>query len=126
MAEIGERSALVREAVHFCAHTDVRLATFPDVAGIFSFLRNPLAFLDQDGLVGVWEMLSAAAALREAIGAPDAGRYPGLASLAAGLTLPPKSWSGLRRCLAPDGTIKDEASPELYSVRQEIRRVQQM
>ena len=48
------------------------------------------------------------------------------AALVAGLTLPPKTWSALSRCLAPDGTIKDEASPELYSVRQEIRRVQQM
>jgi DNA mismatch repair protein MutS2 len=123
---IAERSALVREAIHFCACKDVRLSAFPDVAGVFAYLKNPLAFLDVDGLIGLWEMLKVAASLVERLGAANAERYPGLAALAAGLTLPPKTWSGLSRCLAPDGTIRDEASPELYSVRQEIRRVHQM
>ncbi|MDO9584263.1 MAG: Smr/MutS family protein [Desulfomicrobium sp.] len=123
---IAERAALVREAIHFCGHTDVRLSVFPDVAGVFSYLRSPLAFLDVDGLIGLWEMLKAAAALLERVGTADRERYPGLTALLAGLTLPPRTWSGLSRCLAPDGTIRDEASPELYSVRQEIRRVHQM
>jgi DNA mismatch repair protein MutS2 len=123
---IAERAALVRETIHFCGHTDVRLTTFPDVAGVFSYLQSPLAFLDVDGLIGLWEMLKATAALLERIGAADRDRYPGLTALLSGLTLPPKTWSGLSRCLAPDGTIRDEASPELYSVRQEIRRVHQM
>jgi DNA mismatch repair protein MutS2 len=123
---IAERAALVREAIHFCGHTDVRLSAFPDVAGVFSYLQSPLAFLDVDGLVGLREMLRAAASLLERIGSADSERYPGLKALAAGLTLPPKTWSGLSRCLAPDGTIRDEASPGLYSVRQEIRRVHQM
>jgi len=123
---IARRADLVREAIHFCAHTDVRLSAFPDVAGVFSYLQSPLAFLDVDGLIGLWEMLKAAAALLERIGAADSERYPGLTGLLAGLTLPPRTWSGLSRCLAPDGTIRDEASPELYSVRQEIRRVHQM
>lgn len=123
---IAERSALVREAIHFCAFKDVRLAAFPDVAGVFAYLQSPLAFLDVDGLIGLFEMLKVAAALLERLGPADTERYPGLAALVAGLTLPPKTWSGLSRCLAPDGTIRDEASPELYSVRQEIRRVHQM
>ena len=123
---IAGRAALVRETIHFCSGKDVRLPAFPDVAGVFSYLRNPLAFLDVDGLIGLWEMLGAAATLLERLGDSDSERYPGLTALVAGLTLPPKTWSGLSRCLAPDGTIRDEASPELYSVRQEIRRVHQM
>lgn len=123
---IAARSALVREAIHFCGHKDVRLTAFPDVAGVFAFLRNPLSFLDHDGLVGVREMLKAASTLLESLGEADAERYPGLTALVSGLTLPPRTWSGLLRCLAPDGTIRDEASPELFSVRQEIRRVHQM
>jgi len=125
-ARIAEKSALVRETMHFCAHRDVRLTVFPDVSGVFAYLRNPLAFLDLDGLVGVREMLRSAASLLEHLGSADAERYPGLAALVSGLTLPSKTWSALSRCLAPDGTIRDEASPELYSVRQEIRRVHQM
>ena len=123
---IAARSALVREAIHFCGHKDVRLSAFPDVTGVFAYLRNPLSFLDHDGLVGVREMLKAASTLLECLGEADAERYPGLTALVSGLTLPPRTWSGLLRCLAPDGTIRDEASPELFSVRQEIRRVHQM
>ena len=123
---IAARSALVREAIHFCGHKDVRLSAFPDVTGVFAYLRNPLSFLDHDGLVGVREMLKAASMLLESLGEADAERYPGLTELVSGLTLPPRTWSGLSRCLAPDGTIRDEASPELFSVRQEIRRVHQM
>ena len=123
---IAERSTLVREVMRFCAFRDVRLIPFPDIDGLFGFLRNPLAVLDQDGLIGLWEMLKTAAAFLESLGAPEAGQYPALAELTADLTLPAKTWSALRRCLAPDGSIRDEASPELYSVRQEIRRVHQM
>lgn len=126
LPRIVEQSALVREVMRFCASADLRLGAFPDIDGIFDFLLNPLAFLDQDGLIGLWDMLRAAAALLESLGALDAECYPALTILAAGLTLPPQTWSGLKRCLAPDGSIRDEASPELYSVRQEIRRVHQM
>ena len=126
LSRIAERSALVREVMRFCAVQDVRLGSFPDIDGLFEFLKNPLACLDQDGLIGLWEMLKAAAALLETLGVPGEDRYPALTSLVAGLVLPGKTWSGLRRCLAPDGNIRDEASPELYSVRQEIRCVHQM
>ncbi|GAB6110745.1 endonuclease MutS2 [Desulfomicrobium salsuginis] len=123
---IAERLSLVRETMHLCGSRDVHLSVFPDVAGVFAFLKNPLAYLDLDGLAGVREMLGAAAKLLDGLGDADPGRYPGLSALVAGLTLPPKTWSALSRCLGPDGTIRDEASPELYSVRQEIRRVHQM
>ncbi len=123
---IESRLALNREAMHFCSSRDVRLGAFPDLAGVFIFLQNPLAFLDQDGLMAVWEVLRTAAGLRENMDAPETDRYPGLAVLMDDLTLPGKTWSALKRCLTADGGIRDEASPELYLVRQEIRRVHQM
>lgn len=126
LSHICDRSALVREVLRFCSACDVRLGAFPDLDGVFEFLRNPLVFLDQDGLVGLWDALKAAAELLDALGSPDAEQYPGLNGLAAELILPEKTWSGLRRCLTSEGAIRDEASPELYSVRQEIRRVNQM
>ncbi|GAB1409881.1 Smr/MutS family protein [Desulfovibrionales bacterium] len=125
LALIAERSALVRELMHYASSHPVRLGAFPDVHGVFSFLANPLAFLDLDGLAGVLEFLHVMAAFTEALGQPDEGRYPRLHHLAQGLTLPPKTWSALRRCVSADGQLRDEASPELYSVRQEIRRIHQ-
>jgi len=68
LSRIAERSALVREVMRFCAVQDVRLGSFPDIDGLFEFLKNPLACLDQDGLIGLWEMLKAAAALLETLG----------------------------------------------------------
>lgn len=126
LERISSRSSLVREVLHFCGHRSLRLSAFPDVSGVFSFLRNPLAFLDVDGMMGILEMLKTAAALLESLGILDAVRYPGLASLSAEVTMPPRTWSGLTRCLGPDGSLRDEASPELFMVRQEIRRVHQM
>ncbi|NLY41036.1 MAG: endonuclease MutS2 [Desulfovibrionales bacterium] len=122
---IEERSALVREMLHYVSIHPMRLGVFPDVHGVFAFLANPLAFLDVDGLLGVWEFLQAMAAFADALGQPDEQRYPQLHQLAHELVLPPKTWSALRRCVSADGHLRDEASPELYSVRQEIRRIHQ-
>lgn len=122
---IAERSCLIKELLRFSGHTEIRLLPFPDMAGVFAFLQNPLAVLDLDGLTGVWAMLKAVTALRDSLGTPDPVLYPRLEELAA-LPLPPRTWSALGRCLTPDGDIRDEASPELFSVRQEIRRVHQM
>ena len=49
---IAERLSLVRETMHLCGSRDVHLSAFPDVAGVFAFLKNPLAYLDLDGLAG--------------------------------------------------------------------------
>lgn len=125
LARIAERSDLIRELLHFSSHTELGLSFFSDVSGVFIFLRNPLAVLDQDGLSGVWTMLKAAAELQNSLNS-DSGTYPLVEALAASLVLPARTWPALGRCLTPDGEIRDEASPELFSVRQEIRRVHQM
>lgn len=123
---VRDKIALVRETMQYCAYNDLTLGAFPDVQGIFAYLANPLAFLDQDGLVGVLELLRTAALLIEQLAGVNAERMPYFERLARTVTLPVKTWSGLKRCLSADGMIRDEASPELYSVRQEIRRIHQM
>ncbi len=38
---------------------------------------------------------------------------------------PEKTWSAIRRCLDPEGRIKDESSPDLLAVRSQIRSINQ-
>lgn len=125
-ARIAERSGLIRELLSFSDHAELKLSFFPDVTGVFAFLSNPSAVLDQDGLIGIWAMLKIAAALKAGFGEPDPETYPLAKSLAEALVLPARTWSALGRCLTPDGDIRDEASPELFSARREIRRLHQM
>lgn len=126
LPQIEAHCALVREVLSFTDHTSLKLNFFPDLTGIFSFLSNPLACLDLDGLAGLRVMLQVVTDIKDRVGTPEQTQYPLLDKVVAKLILPPKTWSGLSRCLTPDGDIRDEASPELYSVRQEIRRIYQM
>lgn len=126
LERIQECAALNREVLSFTEHTPLRLSSFPDLTGVFTFLANPLACLDEDGLVGFLAMLQVVADIKNLVAMPEQEFYPLLGNVAAKLILPPKTWSGLSRCLTPDGNIRDEASPELYSVRQEIRHIYQM
>ena len=48
---------------------------------------------------------------------------PKLAAFAGQYVFPESLASALHRCLAANGTLRDESSPELFSVRMEIRRI---
>ena len=111
-ARIAERSGLIRELLSFSDHAELKLSFFPDVTGVFAFLSNPSAVLDQDGLIGIWAMLKIAAALKAGFGEPDPETYPLAKSLAEALVLPARTWSALGRCLTltaifdkPSGTF---------------------
>lgn len=123
--QVTARGRETREVLHLAAHVDLRLSPFPDISGVLEFLDNPLAELDADGLLGVRDMLVTAFHVREILAGLSAETYPLLAELGGRLALPGKAWAALQRCLSPDGVLRDEASPELYAVRQEIRHVHQ-
>lgn len=50
---------------------------------------------------------------------------PELTRLAAGLTPPAEVASEIRRCLTPDGTLADDASPALRRLREDARRTRE-
>jgi DNA mismatch repair protein MutS2 len=114
---------LLEQALAWFGETGHVFPSFPELDGVLAFVDQPTAVLDKDGLWAILRMLEAARAGREAILAAPIQRFPLLVDVADRVVWPAKIWSGLRRCLSRDGELKDESSPGLYSVRQEMRSI---
>ena len=110
-----------------------RLASFPDLEGLFPFLDRTVdspsgspatLFLDTDAL---WALRESLLQVREAVRSVRGNEkmWPSLYTLVAETALPEMTLSALGRCLGDDGTIRDESSPELMLVRGELRRLHQ-
>lgn len=125
-AELAAATALVQEVLDAARQQPLALTAFPELDAVLDALAVPHAVLDGPDLLDVLHVLRAGHALRASVGELDATAYPRLAAVAQRLAPPSRMWSALRRCLADDGSLRDEASPELFSVRQEIRRIHQM
>lgn len=123
--QLAEFTVLVREALEAAQQHALTLESFPELEEVFAALETPHEVLEEEALLAVLDVLRAGQGVGAAVADLDATHYPALHALAGHLTLPSKTWSALRRCLASDGRVRDEASPELFSVRQEIRRIHQ-
>jgi DNA mismatch repair protein MutS2 len=120
-----EAAALVQEILDLSTVFDAPLEGFPEIEGVLEAIRTSRVILDSEELLLVLDVLRGGHVLGGRLRDLDARRYPLVARLVQQLDVPPRAWSALRRCLGSDGSLRDEASPELYSVRQEIRRIQQ-
>ena len=122
------QAELYSQAKAWGQETGFQLGEFPSLEGIFGFLERPQAVLDVDGLWAMKQALIQTRAARELlqVGAdPLPERWPDLCSRVAAAAWPAKTWSGLKRCLADDGHLKDESSPELLAARSRIRTIHQ-
>ncbi|GFK92256.1 Endonuclease MutS2 [Fundidesulfovibrio magnetotacticus] len=125
-AELFRAQELLRQARACAQETGLRSRAFPSLEGVLRYLGQAHRVLDADGLWAVREALDAAHALREHFsGSQDPVRWQLLAETALEAPWPQRLHQALKRCLARDGGLRDEASPELFSVRQEIRRIHQ-
>ena len=115
---------LLCQAIAWSGESRFRLESFTSLDGLFAFLDRPKSFLEQDGLWAVSHVLHVARAAQEAV-RESGERFSVLKERCDTLQWPAKTWSGLRRCLDQNGDSRDESSPELFSVRQEIRRINQ-
>ena len=121
---VFRRQRLVEETLIWSAREKSRLPSFPDISPLFSFLEGRDPLLDTDALWALRESLGLAGNIAESIHA-EASLLPALEDLASRQPLPLLSLSALRRCIADDGTLKDESSPGLLLVRSEIRALHQ-
>lgn len=136
LAPFTDPDSLAKEQLRLAEARELRrdaafvFAPFPDIAPLFGILASELRVLDLDALVALAAVLARGQALREAL---DRERRPGdpaaqaalLRDEVAATPWPKKTHAALVRCLSPDGRLRDESSPELFSVRQEIRSIHQ-
>ncbi len=112
------------EALELRRDAAVTFSAFPDIEPLFLVLESDRRVLDLDALVALSDVLQRVRALREALGQAEPGQSV-LRDEVAGTPWPAKTQAALARCLSPEGRLKDESSPELFSVRQEIRSIHQ-
>jgi DNA mismatch repair protein MutS2 len=129
--EAARQRELTREAMILRAAGTLAVPDFPALDGLFAYLAASRGPLDCDALFALHQALRAAKTLRARL-APDksgtddrAGQAPLLSALAGELAWPEPCERALARCLGSDGAIKDDASPELFSIRQEMRSIHQ-
>jgi DNA mismatch repair protein MutS2 len=129
--DAARQRELTREAMILRAAKALAVPDFPSLDGLFAYLGASRAPLDLDALFALHQTLRAAKNLRARL-APDkpgkdehAGEAPLLAAIARDLPWPEQCERALARCLGSDGAIKDDASPELFSIRQEMRSIHQ-
>ena len=131
IANIEFLQAMLEESLDFCERSSFRLAEFPSLAGLFNYLSSGRQSLDLEALYAVRDVLDNFRLVESALCGkprqepdPDAP-WPRLRALLEACAWPDSAYSGLRRCLGKDGQLRDESSPELYSIRLEIRDIHQ-
>lgn len=121
---LARRQRLVAEAMELRRDAAFAFSPFPDIEPLFPVLESERRQLDLDALVALSHVLSQVAALRQALGGGEPGQSA-LRDEVAATPWPKKTQAALARCIAVDGRLRDESSPELFSVRQEIRTIHQ-
>ena len=100
-----------------------RLGNFANLAGLLRYVESPSALLETEALWAVREVVLLARSITASI--DEADDWPALGELAHASPPPSMTAAALARCLAEDGTLRDESSPELLLVRNELRRLHQ-
>ncbi|QJB57681.1 Smr/MutS family protein [Pseudodesulfovibrio sp. zrk46] len=123
--DIHKAATLFAQAASWAGESGFRIKSFPDLDGMFAYLDNMKGVLDQDDLFALKQVLDTTRISRDSLrNFEDRGWDYLWASLFA-YEWPTKTVSAINRCLDPEGRIKDESSPDLMAVRQEIRSIHQ-
>lgn len=128
LEDVARRQSRLRQAMAWVGETRVECPAFPDVDGVWVHVEpqsQASRFLDLDALWALGRFLAAARELRGGLLDGKAPRWPDLRLEAESLSWPDLTAAALKRCVGDDGRLRDESSPELWSVRQEIRRIHQ-
>jgi len=122
---LGEEQQLLQEAVDVLAKYSLKPGFFPELATMYAILDRDEDILDQESLWALQSFLDSAHSLRSSLQEIPPAFYPGLRYTWKGIAWPETLWSALARCLGPAGEIRDQSSPELMAVRQEIRALRE-
>lgn len=117
--------ALLDQALRWVRESGFRLVAFPDFGGFFPELDIPHRLLDLDALTALSATLDQARHARDLLAPFKERGWEELNEAVLGAPWPQATYGALKRCLDQDGRLKDESSPGLFSVRQEIRAIHQ-
>jgi len=123
--EVVRRQELLRQGMIWAEERRVQCPDFPDLDGVFAYLGSPTRVLDLDAAWALGGFIAAARLMRGQLTVADGGRWPLLCAECEACAWPEQAAAALKRCVSDDGQLKDESSPELWSLRQDIRRIHQ-
>lgn len=134
-ADAKDAITLYREASLFedtAGDIKFKITSFPDVSGALNFTSHNLDIsrqgylLDTDAFWAIRTMLSEASVAVKTINTQQGHElWPNLLNEANSQPFPETLFAALNRCISDDGAIRDEATPELSRIRQELRRLHQ-
>lgn len=122
---VQRANALYEQAVAWIGESGFKLTPFPDIGGIFPHIQQDTAVLDQDALFALRIVFDIARSARDSLGEYEERGWNILHDSLFAYDWPQKTVSGITRCLDGEGQIRDESSPDLLTVRQEIRSIHQ-
>ncbi len=123
LADLQAENALLEQLKSWQERQNFVLTPFEDVSGVCAALAEGQE-LDCDACRFLYEMLQVGRSTWEVLTKNEGlGELAEAAKFLETYDFPESLWSILNRCLAANGGLKDESSPELYSVRTEIRRI---
>lgn len=123
--DVRAAAELYEQAASWVGESGFRMKAFPNLDGLFSYLDNQNGVLDQDGLFALKQALDISRISRDSLKQYEERGWEHLWATLFAFAWPQKTVSAINRCLDPDGRIKDESSPGLMDVRQEIRTIHQ-
>ncbi len=118
--QLQEATALLHEALEAPREVFADFQGFPDLQGFFTHIDQGNVG-EEDGFWAINHVLDQCAAAKKTLETLDPSQAPRLASFFASCPWPEKSVQALKRCLNAEGEIKDDSSPELLQIRQELR-----
>ena len=126
---VRSASRLFEQSRLWVLRTERRLAPFPSMDGLLRNMESPSVLLDLDELFSLRQTLEQGREVVDAMlsdtAASEPAGWPLWEERCRNLVLPAQCLTALKRCLSEEGTIRDEASPELSLVRGELRRLHQ-
>lgn len=122
---VSHRATLFDQGVAWAKESGFTLNSFPPIDGIFKYLERQKGVIDQDALFALKQVLDNIYYCRESLRGFENRGWDILWKSLFAYEWPVKTVSAIHRCLDPDGRIKDESSPGLMDVRQEIRNIHQ-
>ncbi|NDV19174.1 endonuclease MutS2 [Pseudodesulfovibrio sp. JC047] len=123
--EVHHARILFEQAAQWVGESGFKIRPFPEMDGVFPHIEKEQAVLDQDALFALKVILDQAKTARDSLDRFKERAWETLRDTIFADAWPQKTVSGIGRCLDVEGQIRDESSPDLLAVRQEIRSIHQ-